>query len=286
MTDECRLYLSARRPCGKDDADPAIAEALQRASQDPALAAWVDEQARTDRCLAQKLCGVPAPAGLRERILAGGKVSRPGLNAWFERRVWRSFRNSELLAAAAIVLLLGVAVVMQYFRGPDEPKTWQEAGVREVAAIEQAGGVDPLDRVVSDLPEIRKWLASQVCPAPSTLPVQVQQLPIIGCAKRAWRGQMLSVVCFNLKPGRQVHLVTVERKLVPAEPPVDTVLYAEVSGYQTASWSSGAVSMMLAGKVERADLERLFTKPAVAREAAPASRTLAARPSQSFIPAR
>ena len=79
MIDDARLYLSARRPGGQDDADPAIAAALQRTKEDPALRVWCEEQTRTDRCVGQKLRALPPPAGLRERILAGGKVSRRGM---------------------------------------------------------------------------------------------------------------------------------------------------------------------------------------------------------------
>ena len=68
----------------------------------------------------------------------------------------------------------------------------------------------------------------------------------------------MSIVCFNLGGGREVHLVTVSVENLPAPPPEGEPEYATLNGYMTASWIEGDVAMMLIGKVERADLEKLF----------------------------
>ncbi len=256
MSDETKLLLSARRPGGHDDTDPAIAEALARAKADPALSAWADEQQRTDAALALKLLSVQPPAGLRETILAGGKVSRRGLRAWFEQKVWRNFTNSEMVAAVAVALVLAVAILFS----KNEPHDWQSAGALEVACIESSQR--NLDHVVGNMDEIRKWLAGQTCPAPATLPPQVRGLPIFGCAKMDWHGQPMSIVCFDLGGGREVHLVTVSIENLPDAPPQGDPEYATIKGYMTASWSEGDVAMMLIGKVGQEDLEKLFTATA------------------------
>lgn len=271
MSDETKLLLSARRPGGHDDTDPAIAEALARAKANPALSAWADEQQRTDAALALKLLSVQPPDGLRDTILAGGKVSRRGWRAWFDQKAWRNFTNSEVIAAAAVALVLAVAI----FFGRNEPRDWQSAGALEVARIENSQR--QLDHVVGDISEIRKWLASQTCPAPATLPAQVRGLPIFGCAKMNWREQPMSVVCFDLGGGREVHLVTISLENLPAAPPEGTPEYATINGYMTASWSEGDVAMMLIGKVGRADLEKLFTAAAKAAFQIHAHNLLAAR---------
>src|SRR6188768_3424401 len=110
MNPDPRLYLSARRPGGQDDADPAMADAIAQSGNDPQLAAWAEAEKRQDAALTLKLRAVQPPPGLRERILAGSQVRRSGAREWFERRVWRSFRNSELVAVAAIVLLFASAL--------------------------------------------------------------------------------------------------------------------------------------------------------------------------------
>jgi anti-sigma factor RsiW len=258
MNDE--LYLSARRPDGQDDSDPAIATALSRTN-----AARAEDLRRTDAAIAAKLSAVQPPAGLRDRILAGARVSQK--RSWFDRLGWRSFRNSELLAAAAIVLLLGVAVVLQLTRTGPEARDWRAAATIEVARIESGGGID---HAVREMPSINQWLVAQTCPAPASLPEPVRKLQIFGCSKVLWNNQPMSIVCFNLGEGKEVHLVTIERRHLPGSPP-DKALknftgpeYASINGYETASWSEGGVAMMLLGKVPRTELEKLLAASAVA----------------------
>jgi hypothetical protein len=111
---------------------------------------------------------------------------------------------------------------------------------------------------VSDMPAIREWLTAQTCPTPAALPNPVQRLAIFGCAKRSWQGHPLSIVCFAFDGGREVHLVTIDRKHLPKPPPEGVPSFATIQGYQTASWTEGNVAMMLIGKVQRTELEKLF----------------------------
>ena len=260
MNPDPRLYLSARRPSGQDDTDPAIADALQQAERDPQLAAWAERERKTDTLLTEKLRAVEPPPGLRDRILAGGQFRRRSWFGWLSRPAWRGFRGIEIAAAAAVLLIFMTAVLMR----PASPSrnieaaNWQEAAAMEVAAIERDGSTGPLDHVVNDLPQIREWLASQTCPSPATLPAPVRELTIYGCAKRSWRGQPLSIVCFAFDGGREIHLVTIERRGLPTAPPAGKPAFSNVRGYETASWSEGDVAMMLIGKVQRAELENLF----------------------------
>ena len=264
MNPDPRLFLGARRPNGQDDADPAIAKALDQCKSDPQLTTWADCEKRQDAELCKKLRAVEPPPGLRDRILAGAQVKRSGWRSWFERRLWPSFGKSELVAVAAIVLVIVSAALFRTSNPGVESLNWQEAAAIEVAKIEADGSTGPLDHVVNDLPQIRSWLAEQTCPSPASLPPQVRKLPIFGCAKRAWRGQPLSIVCFDFGNGREVHLVTIDRKNLPAPPPEHAPVFAELRGYETASWSEGSVAMMLIGKVGRSELDALFHSTAAA----------------------
>jgi hypothetical protein len=263
MNCDPRLYLSARRPCGKDDADPPIAEALEKASADPKLTEWVHEQKCTDTEICKKLREVQPPPALRERILAGAQVARSPWKTWFGRFVSSRFGVGPFVAIAATILILVAALSVHFGRDVNASEGWQTVAAREVAVIEQNGSTDPLDHVVSDMPAIREWLTAQTCPAPASLPSPVQRLAIYGCAKRSWQGHPLSIVCFAFDGGREVHLVTIDRKHLPSPPPEGAPSFATVQGYQTASWSEGSVAMMLIGKVQRTELEKLFrTTPA------------------------
>ena len=87
---EARLILQAYRP-GADPDDPEVAAALQEAARNPELARWFAEEQAFDRAIAAHLGNVPAPFGLKTRILAqlgsaggatpmelGSKASRGG----------------------------------------------------------------------------------------------------------------------------------------------------------------------------------------------------------------
>jgi hypothetical protein len=256
MIDEIRLHLAARRPGGQDDADPAIAEAVAKTVADPQLAAWAEAEKRSDAALAAKLRQVQPPTGLRDTILAGARVSRRRWWHWFNAKAWRGFRNSEMLAAAAIVILLGAALTWNYLRGTKPENDWQAFAATQVAGIESAS--ISLGKVVHSMPEIHAWLAAQTCPTPGQLPESVRKLKIFGCSKLSWRGEPMSIVCFNLGGGREVHLVTVSRRNLPSSPPVGSPVFASVQGYTTASWSEGDRAMMLIGKVDESELRKLM----------------------------
>ncbi|MBC8040705.1 MAG: hypothetical protein H7Y06_09195, partial [Opitutaceae bacterium] len=70
-TNEAKFILRARRPDGRDDADPRFQEALEQARRDPALAAWMAREQAFDEAVAARLRAVEPPAGLRDAILAG-----------------------------------------------------------------------------------------------------------------------------------------------------------------------------------------------------------------------
>jgi anti-sigma factor RsiW len=90
----------------------------------------------------------------------------------------------------------------------------------------------------------------------------VQKFSIFGCAKRHWQGRPLSIVCFAFPGGREVHLVTVDRIHIPNPPPERVPAFGKIGDYQTASWSEGELAMMLIGKIDRTELQRLFTQTA------------------------
>jgi|GEM_PF-461875 len=256
MNEELRLPLSARRPGGLDDADPAIAEALAKVSNDPQLAAWAAAEQRSDACLAGKLREVQPPPGLRDTILAGARVGRRRWWQWFNEKAWRNFRNSELVAVAALVMILATALVFKYTGGPT-PATWQEAAAKEVARIENSE-VGLLNVAVNSMPEVHQWINAQTCPDPSSLPDEVKGLGIVGCTKMSWKGTPMSIVCFNMKEGCEVHLVTISRRQLLDAPPEGHPKYATLNGYTTASWSEGDSSMMLIGKIEESEMRKLM----------------------------
>ena len=67
---EARFILQSYRPGGEDKDDPQFAEALREAERNPELARWLAEEQAFDCAVAAQLAALPAPFGLKTRILA------------------------------------------------------------------------------------------------------------------------------------------------------------------------------------------------------------------------
>src|SRR5258708_9085976 len=94
--EEAKELLSALRPHGTDAADPVFREALELASKDSDLGAWLARQQEFDQMLIEELSSIRPPEGLRETILQSlRKTARP-LQFW---------RNAWPALAAAVVLV-------------------------------------------------------------------------------------------------------------------------------------------------------------------------------------
>ena len=263
MNSEVQLYLSARRPGGQDDEDPAIADALAKARADSALSAWAENQQRVDAALAFRLGSVELPPGLRERIIAGGKVSRRTWQRSLNRTAFGILRYWEVTAIAAILMVCAVFSLV-HFLGRDGAGNWQLTAAAEVGRIESA--TRPLDHEVGDIAEIRRWLAEHRAPAPGNLPATLQGFAPHGCAIVQTGGNAISIVCFDLGGGKEVHLATISRAHLRSSPPEGSPRFEKIDGYTTAAWSDGSLAMMLVGKVDESDLRKLFAaKTAAAR---------------------
>src|SRR5437773_9725262 len=73
---EAKFILSAYRPNGQDSSDPHFGDALAQARRDPILQHWFEDSVALDSAMTELLHAVPAPANLRENILAGAKLNR------------------------------------------------------------------------------------------------------------------------------------------------------------------------------------------------------------------
>lgn len=100
--EQAKFILGAYRPDGRDAGDPTFAEALAQARSDPALGAWLAREQAFDGAVAAKLRTVAPPAGLREAILTGARVSTTPV-----RRRWRT--PAWLAMAASFAVILGLA---------------------------------------------------------------------------------------------------------------------------------------------------------------------------------
>lgn len=210
---EAKFILSAYRPGGRDADDPAMAQALAQAKNDPALGAWFAREQEHAAAMAARLAEIAPPAGLREAILAGARLSdREGLSdtakrngsaktttrAWWAQPVW-------LAAAAAMAVLLSLAA-------------WRMTPVRGDSFAEFAVNfVDKgfrLQKRGADVAELKTWLGEQHGPLPEALPAKFAELRALGCRTLSFKGQEVSLLCFE-RGGREFHVFVARRDGVP-----------------------------------------------------------------------
>jgi hypothetical protein len=178
---EARLILQAYRPGAGPD-DPEVAAALQEAVRNPELARWFAEEQAFDRAIAAHLGSVPAPFGLKTRILAQlGPPAAPHPWSW----------AVKLAGVAALLFLL--TQVVSLFR-PTVPEAQVSNYAREMVSFIRLGGA--LDMESDDLGQIKEWLSKKEA-SPGFVPPRLAALQPLGCRLLSFRGQTVTLICFK-----------------------------------------------------------------------------------------
>lgn len=240
---EAKQILLRYRPGTSDASDPDIAAALELASRDPQLQAWLEQHLAFQRAMRHKLRSIPVPAHLKDAILAERHVVR--VPFWQPPKVWWT-----AAAAAALALLLGLSALFFQPRKPDRLADFRSRMVR--TALRQYS----MDIVTNDMQQVRQFMARRGAPADYSLPAGLQKLSLTGGGYLKWRNQPVAMVCFDRGDSQMLFLFVVDRAAVKDAPPA-TPLLAEVNKLVTASWSEGNRTYVLTGPVE-ADFARKY----------------------------
>lgn len=238
--EEARLELDATtlRP---QDASP---EARAMAEKDPQLAAWLEKRTAFDENVADALQAMTASdAGLRDRILMAAR--RPAKRA-------RRWITPTLIAAAACVAFGWV----MFWPGNAAMAAWESESLHAVAQVEY--GVMKLDERAETYEAVRKLLTEQECPCPSKLPQRLTGLRTYGCKRVQVDGRAATIICFELQPGKEAHLVVFDNTGLGNCPAQDAPSFKSSRNWHYASWSHGSQSFMLATTGDEAALKKLF----------------------------
>jgi hypothetical protein len=231
---EAQEKLLLYRPGTADALEPEIAEALRLVAHDEALRRWYEQHCVFQTALRKRFRQIEAPAELKARILAARKLVRPPV--WWRSPVW-------LGAAAALVLVIGLASVLFTPRRPDRFADFEGRMVRTVLREYR------MDVVTNDMRQVRSFLAASGAPADYTVPVRLEQLPLTGAGLLRWRSRPVSMVCFDHGGGQMLFLFVMDRAAVK-DPPPATPRLDQANKLQTASWSQGDRAYLLAGPRE------------------------------------
>ena len=237
---QARLILQAYRP-GADPDNPEVAAALQEAVRNPELARWFAEEQAFDRAIAAHLENVPAPFGLKTRILA--QVAPPAASRPWSWAV-------KLAGVAALLFLL--TQVASLFR-PAAPETRVSNYAREMVSFIRLGG--GLDMESHDLGQIKEWLSKKEA-SPGFVPPRLAALQPLGCRLLSFRGQKVTLICFERDNDRIAHLFVVDRAALPKMKPGGKPVFADAGEWTTASWVENDRVYMIAVQGDKAAVQR------------------------------
>lgn len=235
---EAKEILLLYRPGTAELADPQMAEALALTRQDPELGRWFEQHRAFQKSMRAGLQQIEVPAHLRTSLLARMQaqptvISQP---AWWRNPVW-------LTAAAAVVLLLGLAGIWLNPRTPDRFANFESRMVGEAQREYR------MDLVTNDMRQIRQFMATRGAPADYDVTPGLKRLQLTGGGRLTWRSNPVTMVCFDRGDKQMLFLFVMKRSAVK-DPPPETPQLTKVNQMLAARWSRGDNTYMLAGPEE------------------------------------
>ncbi len=232
---EAKFILSAYRPNGQDSSDPHFGDALAQARRDPILQHWFEDSVALDSAMTELLHAVPAPADLRENILAGAKLNRA--SHWKKRFVkW----------AIAAVLMLGASVGLLIWHNAQLTRLagWQTQALEVISSLVRSES--KFDAQSSHRDELVTWLRTNNAPAAEKVPDKIDKLTSLGCKTFSWNGTPVSVICFTRPDGGLIHLVTANVPARSTDLSKTAPQFVQHDEWATATWREGDKIYMLA----------------------------------------
>ena len=238
---EAKFILKAYRPGGADAGNAVFCEALAQAQRDPDMRGWFEREQARDKAVAAKLKSVPIPAGLRESILAGGKMSASH-QSWWQQSAW-------LAMAASVIILLSATVAWQ-LRSPR--MDWNQLTVQifDDAAHDERHGSHGL--AAKDLVAM---LSQPTTKLGSPMPIDLGRLKADGCRTLNIAGHEVMEVCFE-RNGGEFHFYVMDRpssRDIPKGPK-----FVARNGIHSVMWSGDHHFYVLASAKDETALKALL----------------------------
>lgn len=241
---EAKFILSAYRPSGNDANDEAFADALRQAQRDPALGAWLASEQALDAAMVRKLKEIAPPAGLREAILTGARVSGSRPRFW-NKPLWMG-----LSAAAAILMVASIALWPR--QASADTRALTEFALKDTAGDRHRGHgtqVEALQRLLGD-PNV---------PLSKSLAIDFEMLRRDGCRTIGFDDREVLEICFN-RDGTWFHLYAMRVAPDLKGKKAAGVAISQRDALACATWSDPASGHLyaLVGNTDPESLKYLF----------------------------
>jgi len=265
-----RALLRIARPENGAASEPALADALRQAEQDPSLQELLASEAAFDRKIAAELrSGMAVPAGLRERLLAldPARSPAPAESIPFPpqprpSRTWSVSLTS--LAAAAAVLFAGALILRSPpTGGPPEPGAMPPT---RLAADPLTSLVQAVSARLTSLPDyefrasefedVRRFLSDRSAPAPMKVPAGLRHLKTEGCVTFQVEDSQVTLITFT--GDSSYRLFIVRRRDFPGCTERYRPAIEQVAGRAVAAWTCNQALYFVTSDAAEADLASLL----------------------------
>ena len=246
---EAKFILNAYRPNGRDATDAAFCAALQQAKTDPALGAWFAREQAHGAAVAAKLREIAPPAGLREAILAGGRVSGGNVTVMPDQRS-RWVQPVWLAAVAAVAVILTASVALWPKRVAGEAPL-AEFALADALETSRHGGHGEMASA------LQATLSNSATKLTSGLAIDFAALRRNGCRTVRVAGHDVLEVCFK-RDGQWFHCYIARVEDFPGPPAAVSPLFARAGRVDAAVWVDGAHRILVASVAGRAAVQRLL----------------------------
>ncbi|HYD83066.1 MAG TPA: hypothetical protein VEA63_03415 [Opitutus sp.] len=239
--EEAKFILGGYRGNGRDASDTLFAEALKQAQADPGLGAWFAREQAHNAAVAAKLAEIAPPAGLREAILAGGRVS-VSAKPWWVRREW-------LAMAAAVAVAIGVGTMTLW--------TSRATAAGDPLASYALADVKPHRGHGAAVAALQTAMKNPAMRLSAALPVDFAELERSGCRTVLIGKRPVLEVCFE-REGRWFHCYIGRCEDFPELAAQQAPEFASSGEMTAATWANGTYRVVVAGRAGREVIERLL----------------------------
>ena len=244
-TQQAKFILQGYRPSGADAGDATFGAALAQTREDEALRAWFAQEQAFDRAVSAKLGEVQAPAGLREAILAGGRLTAPATAA---RRWWR--QPAWLAVAASVALLFAASIALW-------PRSAAADGSLPAFALNDAIHSETHEGHGAASGALQAALGGPATRLGGRLPVDFAALSKAGCRSLTFQGHEVLEVCFK-RNGAWFHCYIAQRADFPALAAAVAPVLVDRNSSSIASWADNSLVYVVVSKTGRSALEKLL----------------------------
>lgn len=242
---EAKFILQGYRPNGADAGDTTFSTALEQTRTDPALHDWFVREQAFDRAISAKLDQIQPPTGLREAILAGGRVTSSGAT---QRRWWQQPVFMAVAASVAVLFALSFALW---------PRTAAARTDLAGFALADAMHGETHGGHGEDTATLQAMLSAPENQLSRGLPVDFEALRKAGCRTVSFADRPVLEVCFK-RDGAWFHCYIARRADFPALAAALTPILTDRNGASIASWADATHLFVVVSKTGRAPLERLL----------------------------